>query len=418
MGVSSAAEDLPELGHILTWGNGDLGQLGLGEDIRERKKPAIIKELSGKRIHKFATGGGVFVITKEEEEEEEDNTRTKVWSWGCNDDAILGRDGDEMLPGVVMGLEEDIIDISSGDYHTAAIGKSGKVYIWGVYKDSNGYLGFTKSQSEKQPVPTPVSELSDHTIIAIDSGANHTLALTSRGEVYQWGDVRQGRREVARLKKEVLKPTRVKFPRVKGGVHVTKIFAGAFHNFALTKEGEVYGWGFNNYGQLGTGDMENRLNPEPVAFFSKLGVVSIAAGQTHTTVLTGEGKVYSFGRGDYGQLGLGDDLSHQSKPVEIPPASFGLEEDDVVIGIAAGTNHSLAWTKKGKAFAWGFGTEYQLGNGEEQDENKPYRLTGQQLEGRRIIQLGAGAQYSVALVHDLPKQPNGDSSEERASSSS
>lgn len=410
--LPSVTDHLPQPGHILTWGNGELGQLGFGEDILERKKPALVKELSGKRIQQFATGGGVFVITNEEE-------GTKVWCWGCNDDAILGRDGDEMLPGVLVGLEEDVVAISSGDYHAAAIGKSGKVYIWGVYKDSNGYLGFTRTQTQKQPVPTAVSELSDHTIVAVESGTNHTLALTSKGEVYQWGDVRQGRREVARLKTEVLKPMRVKFPRVKGGVHINKIFAGSFHNFALTREGQVYGWGFNNYGQLGTGDMNNRLNPELVQPLAELGViVSIAPGQTHTIVLTDKGKVYSFGRGEYGQLGLGDNLSHQTRPMEITPESFGLEEDDVVIGIASGTNHSLAWTKKGKGFAWGFGTEYQLGNGEEQDENKPCGITGQQLEGRRIVQLGAGAQYSVALVQDIPKQHNAVATEKQSPPSS
>jgi regulator of chromosome condensation len=240
-------------------------------------------------------------------------------------------------------------------------------------------------------------------VVSLVSGENSTLALTNKGEVFHWGDIRMGRREVSRLKKEVLKPARVTFPRKKGGVHIEKIYSGTNHFFALSKEGDVYAWGLNNYGQLGLGDLKNRLKPELVPLLAGIGVVELAGGTHHSLALTKEGEVLSFGRGDYGQLGIGTTQEH-STPQRIPIESFeGLKSsDDRLIHISSGQSHSLAWTAKGGGYAWGFGASLQLTNGEEDDEKKPYRMSGQQLDGKQIVQLGGGAQHTVVLVRGLP----------------
>lgn len=387
---------LPEPANVLTVGNGDIGQLGLGDQVQTRKKPALLKELAGKRVLKFLAGGGhTIVIVKEKQE------GTELWSWGCNDDSALGREGDENFPATISGLEkEEIVGGSCGDYHTAVFDEEGRVWAWGVYKDANGYLGFRKNQEGKQLKPFLITELSGHKIVALASGENSTLALTNKGIVFHWGDTRMGRREVSRLKKEVLKPARVRFPRRKGGVSIIGIYSGTNHFFALSKEGDVFAWGLNNYGQLGLGDLKNRLNPELVPSLSGIGVVELAAGTHHSLALTKDGKVYSFGRGDYGQLGLGSTVEHNT-PQLIPADHFaGLQADDEIIRISTGQSHSLAWTKNGVGFAWGFGESLQLTNGEEEDETKPYLMNGQQLEGKRIEQLGGGAQHTVVLVRD------------------
>lgn len=66
----------------------------------------------------------------------------QLYTWGCNDEAALGRTGDEFLPGVVGGaLEgEKIVDVTCGDSHTVVLTSKGQVFSWGSYRDSSGVM--------------------------------------------------------------------------------------------------------------------------------------------------------------------------------------------------------------------------------------------------------------------------------------
>lgn len=67
-----------------------------------------------------------------------------VWTWGCNDDEALGRDGDEWLPAAVKGDLEGkvVIKIASGSSHTLALTVDGHLYLWGTYRSSQGVIGY------------------------------------------------------------------------------------------------------------------------------------------------------------------------------------------------------------------------------------------------------------------------------------
>ena len=89
--------------------------------------------------------------------------------------------------------------------------------------------------------------------------------------------------------------------------NIVKIAAGAGHTLALAKDGKVYAWGWNNYGQLGTGDKTNYEYAVPV--LDEFGVnqlsniVDISAGYYHSSFVTKSGYVYQVGLNNYGQLG-------------------------------------------------------------------------------------------------------------------
>ena len=72
-------------GSVLSLGTGDTGQLGLGEDITERTKPALVTGVNGKVMAVAAGGMHTICVT----------TDGKVWSFGCNDEGALGRAIDE-----------------------------------------------------------------------------------------------------------------------------------------------------------------------------------------------------------------------------------------------------------------------------------------------------------------------------------
>ena len=108
-------------GQLLTVGQGDTGQLGLGEDVMEKSRPAAVTELSA-AVDAVAGGMHTVVLDKDGE----------VWTFGCNDDGSLGRVVEEeeecFLPGKVP-LPEKMVMLSAGDSHTAALSQSGQVKV-------------------------------------------------------------------------------------------------------------------------------------------------------------------------------------------------------------------------------------------------------------------------------------------------
>jgi alpha-tubulin suppressor-like RCC1 family protein len=105
----------------------------------------------------------------------------ELWSWGCNDDGALGREGEETQPAKITGLEnENIVGGSGGDNHTTVFDDQGRVWAWGVYKDGNGYLGFKRSQEGKQLNPTLITELHGLTnFLLLSSLSSPSSALRS-----------------------------------------------------------------------------------------------------------------------------------------------------------------------------------------------------------------------------------------------
>lgn len=62
-----------------------------------------------------------------------------------------------------------------------------------------------------------------------------------------------------------------------------------------------------DFGRLGHGDIIDVFLPKPIAGLSGIGITRLACGDTHTIALSATGQVYSFGRNQNGQLGLGSD---------------------------------------------------------------------------------------------------------------
>jgi len=161
--------------------------------------------------------------------------------------------------------------------------------------------------------------------------------------------------------------------RVLGGVPepdrpLPAVAAGKTHSLVLTESGEVYAWGDNDDGQLGLGDREERLTPTKVEGLPK--VKAIAAGGAHSLALTESGEVYAWGWNREGQLGLGEmgDWKVRLTPTKVE----GLPK---VKAIAAGGGYSLALTESGEVYAWGNNAIGQLGLGDREERLTPTKVT-------------------------------------------
>ena len=147
---------------------------------------------------------------------------------------------------------------------------------------------------------------------AVACGLCHSLVRSDVGSMWSFGDGWHSGLGHGSESKEVV--PRLIAPLEK--VQVVAVAAGSWHSMALSAEGRVFTWGRDGDGRLGHGDEETQLQPKSVAALADKHMLSVAAGDTHTLALTASGTVLSWGNGDYGNLGHGDDASQLlPKPV-------------------------------------------------------------------------------------------------------
>ncbi|KAF9430431.1 hypothetical protein BGZ94_006908 [Podila epigama] len=380
-------------GKVYVFGTGDCAQLGLGEDILLRKKPANLAVLNDKEIVDIAAGGMHNMALSKD---------GKLYSWGVNDQKSLGRSGDEYVPLPVEGLDDvKVVKVACSDSLTVALTSEGDVYTWGTFRSAEGILGHS-TDTDVQDKPTKVKELSS--IVDIATGTDHVLALSSNGHVYSWGNGQQmqlGRRILSRRMLNGLTPESV------GVKSMVRVGAGSYHSFSIDKHGKAFAWGLNTYGQCGNENpkTENIPRAEPIGSLKDHVFIDIQGGEHHSIALSKGGKVYGFGRSDSYQLGLGytelpgsEDTSSHKKAIRVPTLIEGLP---TIKTISVGGNHTLALSEEGDVYAWGFGEMLACGNGEEEDVQTPLKLTGKQIENSKVIKVAAGGQHSVILAVDV-----------------
>jgi alpha-tubulin suppressor-like RCC1 family protein len=131
---------------------------------------------------------------------------------------------------------------------------------------------------------------------------------------------------------------------------VVSLGCGYQHTVVVTASGKMYGFGNNEKGQLGTvrSGLPVKSNPNPTPVASNLQWSSVSCGAEHTLAITRDGKVFSFGSNEHGQLGLGSSMQSAYAPVQIPFFA-GMRATKVNCGY----DHSLVWTNDGQLYSFG-----------------------------------------------------------------
>uniref|UniRef100_A0A3B4XIH1 RCC1-like domain-containing protein n=1 Tax=Seriola lalandi dorsalis TaxID=1841481 RepID=A0A3B4XIH1_SERLL len=178
-------------------------------------------------------------------------------------------------------------------------------------------------------------------------------------------------------------------PKALCNIQVSQVACGSQHSVALTKDGQVYTWGQDSRGQLGLGKVKTDANsPQHLRSLSAIPLVQVAAGGEQSFALSVSGGVFGWGRNDRGQLGLGDTTGKKKQNTYIHVHVLK------IIHISCGKDHTAVLTKDGAVFTFGSGQYGQLGHNSFRDELRP-RLVAE-LWGAKVTKIACG-RYSTVL---------------------
>ncbi|MED6220789.1 Ultraviolet-B receptor uvr8 [Stylosanthes scabra] len=278
-----------------------------------------------------------------------------------------------------------VLLISAGASHTVALLSENVVCSWGRGED--GQLGH--GDSEDRLVPTQLSALDGQEITSIICGADHTIAYSkSQGEVYSWGWGDFGRLGHGNSS-DLFIPHPITALR---GHKIKQIACGDSHCLAVTMEGEVQSWGRNQNGQLGLGTTEDSLVPQKIQTFEVQSekMIMVACGWRHTICVASSGGLYTYGWSKYGQLGHGDNEDH------LVPHKLEAMSGMTISQVSGGWRHSMALTTSGILFGWGWNKFGQVGVGDNADRCSPVKVKFP--EDQKVIQISCGWRHTIAVT--------------------
>ena len=332
-------------GTVWAWGSNGSGQLGTG-NYTPSATPVQVSGLSGV-VDVVAREGGLSMALKAD---------GSVWIWGANSDDLTGvaTSGGVFnnAPVRVSNLGTMTAIAAAMDGATAfATDATGKVWSWG--NNNSGELGDGKLL--RRPAPLPVTGLDG--VMQVTGTFTQVSALRSDGAVFSWGynnsvdSLRTGQGVGASTSAAAL----ANLPKLSAVVGVNSNTTGMF--MGLDAQGTVLAWGDTNSGLLNCHqDIGNAAVSSLTQPYSPTGltqVKQIAGGGLYALFLTQSGAVKACGYNVDGQLGDGTTKSTtRDLPAKAGPVSVvGLPTD--VSYVAAGARASAAIAADGKVFTWG-----------------------------------------------------------------
>lgn len=259
-----------------------------------------------------------------------------IWGWGNNTYGQLGQ-GDRNTYTVPTAINvTNVKKVAAGANHAVALNQYGEVYVWG--NNTRGQLGDSIT-AKSIDVPTKL-DLKGETIVEVGAGKNSTVLVTEKGKVIIYGaevpEVQNAVKAVAGEEIIVLtKDGNVQ----KAGTTVQTIYSnqdvvdlaainGTY--MILTKEGKVYTFGDNTYGQLGLGNNENTNTPNLVDIDKK--VIDIGAGWYNSYIITEDGLVYGAGKNTYSNLG-NEQNEDSNNYTLVGKQDFGVEPESILMSV-------------------------------------------------------------------------------------
>ncbi|CAN4078429.1 unnamed protein product [Withania somnifera] len=289
----------------------------------------------------------------------------------------------------------DVQAISIGGSHASLVTKQGEVFCWGEGK--NGRLGHKHNMDTARP--KLVESLNGVRVRSVTCGEYQTCALTFSGELYTWGDNSFG----AELVGEEKKISHWLPNRVCGsldGIKVSHVACAEWHTALVSTSGQLFTYGDGTFGVLGHGNLQSVARPKEVESLTGLWVKCVACGPWHTAAVVEiiverlklkypGGKVFTWGDGEKGRLG------HPGEETKLLPTCVAKLVDHDFIQVSCASTLTIALSSTGKVYTMGSAENGQLGNPEAKD--KSLMLVQGKLREEFITEISSGS-YHVAVL--------------------
>ena len=350
----------------LAWGLGTSGQLG-DDTIITRSSPVSVIGGFTDWIQIDAGSGTLSLGLR---------ANGTAWAWGLGTSGQLGDDTiiTRSSPVSVIGGFTDWIQVAAGTIHSLGLRANGTAWAWG---GNGGRLGDGTAVSRSSPVSV-VGGYTDW--IQVSGGQDHSIGLRADGTAWTWGSNLSGQLGDGT---SVTKSSPVSV--IGGFTDWIQVDAGSLHNLGLRANGTAWAWGNGSTGRLGDGTVVNRSSP-----------VSVVGGFTDWIQVSGgfgslglraNGTAWAWGAGNAGRLGNNSTVSRTS-----PVSVIGGFTD--WIQVSDGELYSLGLRANGTAWAWGDGSNGQLGDGTIINKSSPVSVVGGYTDW---IQVSGGSSHSLGL---------------------
>lgn len=307
------------------WGTGanEQGQLGVG---------SITNSMSFIQIGNFVNWKTISANREHTLAVKTDGT---LWAWGSNYQGKLGtgNNTNSYIP-IQIGTLQNWKNVTTGLHQSFGLKTDGTLWAWGL--DGSGALGLGNNGVFN--TPTQIGVDSDWQMISSGGAAIHTLAIKTNGKLYSFGTSWSGGDGCLGLGPAI--PVAVYPTQIGTNTDWKSISVGSNTSFAIKTDGTLWGWGQNDFGQLGDGTFIDKNIPAQIGTDTDWSIVS--AGQFHTVALKTNGNLYAWGDNTRAQLGNGNYTS-SNLPILINSCSLENEQfnNDMVLLVPNPTNNQI-----------------------------------------------------------------------------
>ncbi|MEE0940671.1 MAG: hypothetical protein U0L31_02015 [Bifidobacteriaceae bacterium] len=343
-------------GELYSWGYNCCEQLGGGE-LESDSRNVPVQILKDKRIKYVSAGQSETVFAIDE------SGTSLAWGYNSCGQAGIGNFSVRTVSKPTrMAINIKFTQISASGNHAAAVDAEGHVWTWG--SDEHGESGTERFENKTGGIVLTYSgsDFSKEKITKVSVGDKHVLALDSDGHVWGWGSNHEGQLVEEKAGGENWSPRNLFAGTEYADLVFTDIYAGATSSMAVDSDGNTWQWG------TGEAETGKSADPgyDPGMPNTGLNFVQTAVGRDHRLCLDESGIVRSWGRNDYGQLGHCKDEKYcypDDKTRRIDVYKIDVYKDDVKFAqVAAGDGFSVALDTEGRIWTWGRNDKGQLGN--------------------------------------------------------
>lgn len=305
----------------------------------------------------------------------------KIYCWGTNGYGEISPYAQEYrriaIPANGIRKFTAVSTHSNGGF-VCGLDASGAAYCTG--SNSNGTLGNGSTTASKDYVAVS----GGLTFSSIYTGPRNTCGLTSDGTAYCWGNNSNSQLANAAATSPQTTPI-----AVTTALKFSKLTIGNGHVCGIDTTNTTYCWGYNFYGQLGTGST-GAAQASPVAVTGGHTFTKLSAGYNFTCGIDGSGATYCWGQNFYSTLGnAASGTTNQATPVLV-------DGGHVFTDIASSYNTTCALNNSGAAYCWGYNQYAQLGNAASgtTQQATPVAVDG----GHTFTKISTGFQHTCGLT--------------------